>query len=69
MAQTTESLTTHDPKALKIMAKSLYRQLREGGYSQGDVLGFASELLSMVSTEVRERQAPGEAGAESRPTS
>ena len=64
MAQTTEPLTTHDPKALKIMAKSLYRQLREGGYSQGDVLGFASELLSMVSHEVRERQAPGEAVAE-----
>ena len=56
MAQPNQSLPTTDPKALKIMAKSLYRQLREGGYSQGDVLGFASELLSMVSHEVRERQ-------------
>ena len=56
MAQPNQPIPTTDPKALKIMAKSLYRQLREGGYSQGDVLGFASELLSMVSHEVRERQ-------------
>ncbi len=60
MSQTAAQLLANDPKALKIMAKSLYRQLRGGGYSQGDVLSFASELLSMVSTEVRERQSPGD---------
>lgn len=61
MAQTAEQLIARDPKALKIMAKAMYRQLRTQGYSQGDVLSFASELLEMVSSEVREQKStPGQ---------
>jgi hypothetical protein len=37
------------------MAKALYRQLRESGYDRGDVLNFASELLTQVSAESREQ--------------
>jgi len=47
--------SSRDPKALKIMAKALYRQLRESGYDRGDVLNFASELLTQVSAESREQ--------------
>lgn len=46
-----DSSLPRDPKALKIMAKALYRQLRESGYNRGDVLSFASELLTQVSSE------------------
>ena len=51
--QTPETPLPRDPKALKIMAKTLYRQLRESGYDRGDVLSFASELLTQVSSETR----------------
>lgn len=51
MPHPTEAPLPRDPKALKIMAKTLYRQLRESGYDRGDVLHFASELLTQVSTE------------------
>jgi hypothetical protein len=57
--QTSESPAQRDPKALKIMAKSLYRQLRESGYERGDVLSFASELLTQVSSESRGEPGPG----------
>lgn len=64
MAQTIDfSSVSSDPRALKIMAKSLYRELRGRGYKEGDVLSFAGELLSLVSSEVRERNNPtGEPG-------
>ncbi|MCU0654165.1 MAG: hypothetical protein MUF64_02370 [Polyangiaceae bacterium] len=57
--QTSEIPAQRDPKALKIMAKSLYRQLRESGYERGDVLSFASELLTQVSSESRGEPGPG----------
>jgi hypothetical protein len=43
------------------MAKTLYRQLRESGYNRGDVLSFASELLTQVSSEAREQPPASEA--------
>lgn len=52
---------SRDPRALKIMAKTLYRQLRESGYNRGDVLSFASELLTQVSSEAREQPPASEA--------
>ena len=56
MNQTTDNHAPQNPKAVQILAKSLYRQLRDSGYSQGDVLSFASELLTMVSSEVRDKR-------------
>lgn len=46
-----------DPRALKILAKSIYRELRASGYEERDVVAFATELLGHVSREVRERRA------------
>lgn len=51
MPHPTDLPLPRDPKALKIMAKTLYRQLRESGYNRGDVLNFASELLTQVSSD------------------
>jgi hypothetical protein len=52
--------TTHlrDPRALSILAKTIYRELRAGGYAEEDVMALAGELLGMVAHEVQERRNP-----------
>lgn len=47
-----------DPKALAILAKTIYRELRSSGYAERDVMSLASELLGMVATEVKGRREP-----------
>jgi hypothetical protein len=47
-----------DPKALAILAKTIYRELRAGGYAERDVMALAGELLGMVAAEVKGRRAP-----------
>lgn len=45
-----------DPKALSILAKSIYRELRTAGLEEREVLSLAGELLHQVATEVRGRR-------------
>lgn len=47
---------SNDPRALAILAKSIYRELRGAGYAANDVMSFASELLGLVATEVKDRR-------------
>jgi hypothetical protein len=48
-----------DPRALSILAKTIYRELRSNGYEARDVMMLASELLGVVATEVKgHRTAP-----------
>jgi hypothetical protein len=47
-----------DPKALAILAKTIYRELRASGYAERDVMSLAGELLGMVATEVKSRRTP-----------
>lgn len=47
-----------DPRAVRILAKNIYREFRANGFSEEDVLALAGELLSLVTREVREQQ-PG----------
>jgi len=47
-----------DPKALAILAKTIYRELRASGYAERDVMALAGELLGMVATEVKGRRMP-----------
>jgi hypothetical protein len=42
-----------DPRALAILAKTIYRELRSSGYEARDVMSLAGELLSQVATEVK----------------
>ena len=49
---------TRDPRALAILAKSIYRELRSSGYAEKDVMALAGELLGMVVTEVQNRRSP-----------
>lgn len=46
-----------DPRAVQILAKTIYRELRATGFSSGDVMGLAGELLALVTAEVRSQSA------------
>jgi hypothetical protein len=46
-----------DPRALAILAKTFYRELRGSGYTEKDVMALAGELLGMVASEVKTRRA------------
>lgn len=45
-----------DPRAVKAVAKSIYRELVESGFREADVMALAGELLSLVATGVREKR-------------
>ncbi|MDF2695932.1 MAG: hypothetical protein K0S65_4315 [Labilithrix sp.] len=49
---------TRDPRALAILAKTIYRELRASGYAEKDVMALAGELLGMVVSEVQGRRSP-----------
>ncbi|NLE49429.1 MAG: hypothetical protein GX614_13605 [Sandaracinaceae bacterium] len=47
-----DRVTSHaDPRALRIMAKSLYREMRSAGHSRGDIVLFTSALLELMTDE------------------
>ena len=48
--------TAHDPRALTILAKTIYRELRGEGYAANEVMTLASELLELVASEVKDRR-------------
>jgi hypothetical protein len=45
-----------DPRALAILARTIYRELRSSGYEERDVMALASELLGIVASEVKGRR-------------
>ena len=49
-----------DPRALAILAKTIYRELRGSGFETRDVISLAGELLAQVTTEVKSK-GPGAA--------
>jgi hypothetical protein len=58
-----ETHGARDPRALAILAKTIYRELRASGYAERDVMTLASELLGMVATEVKGRRPPSPGGS------
>lgn len=46
----------HDPRALRILAKTIYRELRQSGLEEREVMSVAGELLSLVAGEVKDRR-------------
>jgi hypothetical protein len=59
-----------DPRALRILAKTIYRELRQSGLAEEDVMALAGELLSLVTCEVKDRRrSPRERAGPPRPTS
>jgi|RhiMethySRZTD1v2_1073278.scaffolds.fasta_scaffold3000656_1 hypothetical protein len=49
-----------DPRAVRILAKTIYRDLRQAGLAEQDVMCLAGELLSLVAGEMHERRNPGD---------
>ncbi|MFO0740667.1 MAG: hypothetical protein U0270_32520 [Labilithrix sp.] len=47
-----------DPRAVAILAKTIYRELRASGYAERDVMALAGELLGMVTSDVQARRTP-----------
>ncbi len=56
--ETTVTPVGADARALKIMAKSVYKELKTNGYGHNDVVAFASALLELVSSELRDDAVP-----------
>jgi len=50
------SATTHDPRSIAILAKTIYRELRTQGYAANEVMTLAGELLEQVTSEVKDRR-------------
>jgi hypothetical protein len=48
--------SSSDPRALVVLAKSIYCELRTAGYATNDVMTLASELLGLVTTEMQDRR-------------
>ncbi len=42
-----------DERSARILAKTIYRELRASGLGEKEVLAIASELLGLVAQEVR----------------
>lgn len=41
-------------RALKILSKSLYRELRQNGYEPAQIVTLATELISLVTSDIRD---------------
>jgi hypothetical protein len=39
-------------KALQILSKSIYKELRENGYEPKQIVSLASEIISLVTTDL-----------------
>lgn len=52
-----------DKKGTKILARTFFTQLRAGGYTPNQILDIATELIDLVTTDLKEAPKP-EAAAE-----
>jgi hypothetical protein len=59
-----------DSKGTKILAKSLFKELRGNGYSANQILSLSTELIDLVTQDLRDANAQAHAadGEESRAT-
>jgi hypothetical protein len=54
MTAPTRPTAADEKRALKILAKSVYRELKASGYDRSDIVGFANELLELLTSEARD---------------
>ena len=40
-------------RAIKILAKSIYRQMRETGYDTREIVALSSELIGLITTDIK----------------
>ena len=48
----TPDLRTSDPRAARILAKSIYRELTAQGYDDKQIVALATELISEVTASI-----------------
>jgi hypothetical protein len=53
---------SRDPRAIQILAKNIYREFRSNGFSEQDVMALSTELLALLTHEVR-AQMPDDGGS------
>jgi hypothetical protein len=58
-----ETPGARDARALSILAKTIYRELRASGFQARDVIAVAGELLAQVTREMRGRPVTAGGGA------
>lgn len=50
-----------DAKSARTLARSFYRELRDGGFDHNQILAASNELLDLVTQELRARATTGRA--------
>ena len=50
----TPTPTPNRERALKILSKSIYRELRQNGYEPKQIVALATELVSLVTSDIKE---------------
>lgn len=51
---------SRDPRALRIVAKTIYREMRSAGLTEEDMMAVAGEMLSLVAGDMKDRRDAGE---------
>ena len=51
---TTPSAVPNREKALKILSKSIYKEMRQNGYEPKQIVALATELISLVTSDIKE---------------
>ncbi len=57
---------TADKKGTRILARTFFAQLRSGGYTPNQILDIATELIDLVTTDLKEPKVDAAPKAESR---
>jgi hypothetical protein len=60
MSQALATMQTETPvinreRALRILSKSLYKDLRQNGYEPKQIVALASELIAQVTTDITDQ--------------
>jgi hypothetical protein len=50
----TEPAVPNRERALKILSKSLYRELRQNGYEPKQIVALATEIIGLVTSDIKE---------------
>jgi hypothetical protein len=53
-----------DSKGTKILAKSLFKELRGNGYSTNQILSLSTELIDLVTQDLKDEHAQAAAAAQ-----
>lgn len=46
--------TANREKALRILSKSIYKDLRQNGYEPRQIVALASEIISLVTSDIKD---------------